>query len=157
MAAIWIVAALHFMWGVVMLLFPVPRPFGGLEPYLELANQFVCGLLCITVSVLAAGVILLKDKLPAWARVVILFPQQALVAYATAWAVMHIDFTLLTILLLEGRGRFVAENQVRNVLALGYALPLAVLHLFDCFRLYLNLPRWAGRGCSPCPYRARKE
>jgi hypothetical protein len=90
MVAIWIVCAIHALWGLSMLLLgDPPRPFGSFEPYLAIFTPKEFGALLLTGALIIPGWFLAWQRWPAlllnryamFVSPLVIIPQQAIVLY----------------------------------------------------------------------------
>jgi hypothetical protein len=60
MTAVRMVSVIHLLWGICLLLLPVPRPFGALEPYFWLLDPYWVGLAFIVAGTLPLAALHMK-------------------------------------------------------------------------------------------------
>lgn len=123
MRAIRLVSVVHVLWGICLVMLPVPRPFGALEPFFALVSPFWVG-----VSFIIAGSLPLLALRIRWFTCLLcaVAPQQMVLAYGLI--VSSIDAA--------------TSHDVRVIMALCYLGPMTFYHFKEGVQLAVFV--WAG-------------
>lgn len=121
MTAIWIICWVDALWGLSLLLMPdIPRPFGGLESYMQYLPDRWVGVLFLIVSVLPVIAVNARPESYSFLAVSII-PQQLMLFWGAAWP--------LVVLVFDGWN-------ARMWLGECYLIVLAMFHFLELGRIF---------------------
>ena len=129
MVTIRIVSWIHLCWGTTMLALDyVPRPFGSLEPFLQFMPVRELGVFLVVTALLALTATHWPRIYVKWPMVVPLaaVPQQALLVWGVAWAILTIF----------GGETHTWLEEARTWYGCSYQTVLATFHMTSMYQMY---------------------